>query len=222
LERHFPEKATDPQWVMEVSKAIDYAHSRSRLACYHFGRPSNDDVRSQLGRVVDSSDELLEAFSGASTRRHQTSIANRLWYPLHSLWTLLYEPPEGGDVWQRTPNRPLELDQAFQLLRKLNQRSRRILRRIERTDSGKRSVRSGAKPDHYPARRMAGDAACAENGRRIAWRSNSLLHPGDSPRSRCFCSFAATVPIHHWNFPCWRRALPDRPALPSAQAAQPR
>jgi hypothetical protein len=149
LQRHFPEKATDSQWVTEVSTAIDYAHSRSRLACYHFGRPTGEDVGSQLGRVVESSNELLEALSGASARRHQTSIANRLWYPLHSFWTLLYGPPEDGDFWQKTPNRPSELDQAFQLLRKLNQRSRRILRRIERADSGKRSVRSGAKPDHY-------------------------------------------------------------------------
>jgi hypothetical protein len=33
---------------------------------------------------------------------------------------------------------------------------------------------------------MAADAACAENGRKIARQPNSSLHPGDSPRS---CSF---------------------------------
>jgi hypothetical protein len=149
LQKHFPESATDPRWVTKVADAINQAHLRSRLACYYFGWPRDEDVRTQLTRVVDSSNELLEALSGASARRHQTSIADRLWYSLHSFWTLLYRPPEDGDFWRRDPNRPSELDQAFLLLRKLNQRSRRILRRIERANSGEGPVRSGAKPDHY-------------------------------------------------------------------------
>ena len=149
LQKHFPENATDPQWVMKVADAIAHAHSRSRLASHYLGWPSDEDLRAQLSRVVDSSNELLEALSGDSARRQQTRIADRLWRSLHSFWTLLYGPSEDGDIWQRDPSRPSELDQAFLLLRKLNQRSRRILRRIERGNSGKEPVRSGKTPDHY-------------------------------------------------------------------------
>jgi hypothetical protein len=149
LQKHFPENATDPRWVMKVADAINHAHSRSRLACHIWGWPTDEDVRAQLSRVVDSSNELLEALSGTSARRHQTSIADRLWYPLHSFWTLLYGPPEHGDFWQKDPNRPSELEQAFLLLRKLNQRSRRILRRLESRNLGKQPIRSGNKSDHF-------------------------------------------------------------------------
>lgn len=149
LHRHFSEKSADRLWIAQVVDAIRYAHARSAIANIYWGSPSDEDVHAQLLRVVNSSDELLEALTGCSARRGQRHIANRLWYLLHSFWTLVSGPPEDGNFWQKVPNRPSELDQAFQLLRKLNQRSRRILRRIERTDSGKRSVRSGAKPDHY-------------------------------------------------------------------------
>ena len=92
LQKHFPEDATDPQWVMKVADAIGHSHSRSRLASHYLGWPSDEDRRAQLSRVVNLSNELLEALCGTSARRQQTPIADRPWYRLHSFWTLLYGP----------------------------------------------------------------------------------------------------------------------------------
>jgi hypothetical protein len=149
LEEHYPKEAADPLWVKQVRNAIHDAHFRSSIAHTHLHRASDADVQSQLVRIVASSDELLEALSGASARRQQKRIADRIWFFLHSFWTLLHGPSRDGDSWERDLRTSSELDRTFFLLRRLNQRSRRILRRLERADFGQQLVRFGNKADHY-------------------------------------------------------------------------
>jgi hypothetical protein len=148
LERHFPDDAKDPQWIVDVANAIRDAHADGRITNILSEWPSDGDVVTQLDRVVKSSNELLEALSGTTTRREQKWISGRIWNALHPFWTLLYGPPEDGNFWQKDYRQSSELDQAFLLLRRLNQRSRRILRRLERADLEEETSPSGNRSDH--------------------------------------------------------------------------